>query len=146
MEASRRKSRDFAPVYALGWLSIIAAAYALSPLWVGGVWVLVPVLVVAAWRYLDIVLWYLGLLLNARHTRFAPVERNVLLLMVDLITVVFIAAILLRATDTSRSFDTAWFDGFFLVTLTDVPARLDVGDGLAQVAALSQVFSSSPGG
>ena len=56
--------------------------------------------------------------------------------MVDLMTVVFIAAILLRATDTSRSIDSAWFDGFFLVTLTDVPARLDFWDGVAQVLAL----------
>ena len=58
------KPRDFAPVYALGWLLIIAGGYALSPLWIGEAWASVPVLLVAGWRYLDILLWYLGLLLE----------------------------------------------------------------------------------
>ena len=56
--------------------------------------------------------------------------------MVDLITIVFVAAVLLQATDPSRSIDSAWFDAFFLVTLTDVPARIDFWDGVAQVASL----------
>ena len=36
--------------------------------------------------------------------------------MVDLLTIVFVAAILLRATESSLPIDSAWFNGFFLTT------------------------------
>ena len=50
---------------------------------------------------------------------------------------IFVVANLLRATAAGPSIDTAWFNAFFLVTLTDIPPRLDFWDGVAQVTGLS---------
>jgi hypothetical protein len=135
--ARGRSSRDFTPAYTLAWLLVLAAVYSLSPIWAGRTWTYLPVLLIAAWRYLDLTLWYLGLLINSRHTRFAPVESNVLFLILDLLTIVFVGAILLRMTSSAYSIDGGWFSAFFLTTLTEIPPRLDFWDGVSQVMVAS---------
>jgi hypothetical protein len=134
---SGRRSADFTPVYTLAWLAVLATTYGLSPLWVGGSWELAPVLFVAAFRYVDLTVWYLALLLRRTHRRFAPVERNVLLLILDGFTLVFVAAIFLRAAGVGSSATESWFDAFFLMTLTDVPPRTGFWEDVALFAGLS---------
>jgi hypothetical protein len=78
--------------------------------------VLVPV-----YRLLDILRWWLDLIFDRRHYLVVARERNLIFLALNLLEIVFVGAILFRATGVSGSVSGCWYASFFLVTQLNLP-------------------------
>jgi hypothetical protein len=135
---SGRSPADFAPVYVLGWLGVLILLLAATPLWRGAV-VVMPILVagIAAFRWLDAVLFEVGVILDRRQDLLAGYERSLVLAVLNLLELSIIGAIWLLALGSDGSVGRIWLHTFSLTTLTGTPEYGDGWQALAQ--ALTQV-------
>ena len=123
------------------WLAGVVAILAASDWWSDGrQWGVALVFTLLALRYLDIVRWYLGLLLDRRHRLFLSYERNILFYILNLVELIVIAASALRWVDPATGVTAAGLDAFFLVTLLNVPPETGRGTGAIEVATVFAAF------
>ena len=145
----------FAYPYVGAWLLISILCFSTSPWWVdykagssllwfdfkaGYRWliVLLPVLV-PVYRLLDILRWWLSFIFDRRHNLVVAWERNLIFLALNLLEIVFVGAILFRATGVASSLSGCWYKSFFLVTQLNLP----VGTTFWQQASMTLVEISS---
>jgi hypothetical protein len=101
-------------VYVFLWLVYLGLVLPFSPEWGGwGAWILVFFLPVV--RMLDLTRWYADLLLDRAHNNLISGERSLSLVFLNLIEVMLIGAIWLRAAGQPDSAGSALYDSFLLV-------------------------------
>jgi hypothetical protein len=93
--ASGARVHELAPWYILGWLAVLTASTVAlfvardDPAWVVCLHSRPPI-----YRYCDLVLWWLLVLIDRKQKRFSSFERNVLLLMGNVIELIVIEVML----------------------------------------------------
>jgi hypothetical protein len=110
----RRPWRYFNYLYELEWVGIIILWLTLHPprAWLLGL--------VASWRVAEILAWYIKLLFDKGHRVLLEVERNLLFLIVDVLTFVTLLAVLLRDGPHGGLWY-RWTDAFEALTLNGSP-------------------------
>jgi len=94
-------------------------------------WLLV--LLLPAYRYLDIVRWWLSALLNPRHRTFMSFSRNLLFLALNLAELSLVTAILLVSTQPLAARWDSWLDAGFLTLQLSLPERGSTLHSIAQL-------------
>jgi hypothetical protein len=120
------------------WLPVVVGAYVgigyvdRQSAWA---WLLAAVVL---WRFLEIIVWYLKLLIDQTHRFLISAERNLLFLSTDAFVAVTTTATLLRLAKESSSLVPAWVDGLGVLTLNGRPAGYAGGwaDGATVVGTL----------
>jgi hypothetical protein len=114
----RLRGAWLAYLYVGAWIAVLAILLGTSDLWEDGVSeaLVVILALVAGYRLLDIVRWWLSLLLDPGHHLVAPAERSLLFAVLNLGETALIGGIWLQATDQSRTAGGALFQAFSLVT------------------------------
>jgi hypothetical protein len=128
----------FAYPYVGTWLAILLILFSGSPWWSkfdGRLrWLVVaPIVIVAIYRLLEVLRWWLDLILDRRHFLVVARERNLIFLAINLVEVVFVGAILFRVTSVSNSMSGCWFASFFLVTQLALPAGVELWQQASKV-------------
>jgi hypothetical protein len=136
--ASGRRSGDFAYLYVGAWLLAEAAGLAAVGVGRGGV-IVWPVVIIVTYRVAMIVLWYLHLLLDWKHTLVVGFERNFVLLALNFAELVLIGAALLVSTSTAST-GGAWFQAFATLTFYDLPSGGSVAHHAVAVALAGSAF------
>jgi hypothetical protein len=97
------------------------------------------------YRYCDLVLWWLLVLIDRKQKRFSSFERNVLLLMGNVIELIVIEVMLLVAAGQS-GIAAPLFDGFFVTTLVSLPPRTSAWVGSAEALGVFAALLLFAGG
>jgi hypothetical protein len=119
----RYRNERFAYKYVSWALLGLAAFFATSAWWANTAeWDRWLIVLLPTYRLWDILRWWLDLLIDRRHHRVVSRERNLIFLALNLLEIIFIGAILFRATGAG-SLTGSWFDSFFLVTQLDFPGE-----------------------
>lgn len=123
-ENTNRRRAQVAPAYVSGWLLLDFALLFTSPLWIGSEPASIACAAVAGYRFLDIVLFQLEVMLSRRpeHKVFAAFERSLILLALNVIELTLISGVWLRASGLGGTTG-AWFAGFMLTTLISAPDK-----------------------
>jgi hypothetical protein len=120
----RYRNARFAYKYVAWAMSGLAAVFVASIWWTKTPeWARWLIVVLPMYRLWDIVRWWVDLLIDRRHYQVVSRERNVVFLALNLLEIIFICAILLRAAGKPGSLSGSWFDSFFLVTQLNFPGR-----------------------
>ncbi len=120
------------------WTPVVLAMYVVTIWYHGGWWLLVAL--PPCWRWLELSVWWVRLLLDRSHTNILAAERNLLFLAADAVAVVTASAIVWRAADLS-SVNVSWADALATFTLNGPPDGVDggFGEAVAVLAAVSGV-------
>lgn len=128
--------------YVSGWIGVLLAILATSGNWTThGRLLLLLFVGIAGYRLLlDVLRWWLDLLLDPRHYALVSGERNLFFAGLNLVEAALVCAIWLRAAGQARTVGAAAYDGFLLVTqLASPTAATDwakVGVALVESTAL----------
>jgi len=90
------------------------------------------------WRFLEVIVWYLKLLLDRTHRYLFSPERNLLFLILDSFIAVTVTATLLVPADGPSSLVPTWVDSLSVITLNGRPDGYSGGwaDGATVVGML----------
>jgi diadenosine tetraphosphate (Ap4A) HIT family hydrolase len=132
----RRDPAAFAPVYVLLWLLALAALLAISTIDGLPTWLRVVISAAAAFRWVDAVLYELGVLLDRSQNFLAGFERSVLLAGANLIELSLIGAIWLVNLGWGPTVGPTWLHTFGLVTLSGSPEYTSAAAAIAQALTL----------
>jgi hypothetical protein len=132
----------FAYPYVASWLLALIVCFSTSRWWAdyqeGYRWLIV---LVPAYRLLEILRWWLSLIFNRRHYMVLSSERNLIFLALNLLETVFVGAILFRATGVASSLSGCWYASFFLVTQLNLPGAAtfwqQASKALIEIASLT---------
>jgi hypothetical protein len=124
-------------VYVFCWWIPLLLATALLSVWHhGGWWLLLAI--VPVWRWLEILVWWVKLLLDRTHTNILSAERNLLFLWADAFAVVTASFAIWRAAESTRP-SASWVDALATFTLNGPPSGLH--DRLGEVVAIASAGS-----
>jgi len=107
---------NYVYVFAL-WVPVVTAAYFLSGNGSGGWWLLLAV--PGAWRWLEVLVWWVKLLLDRTHTNILAAERNLMFLAVDAAVVIAASTVIWRTSGWGKS--VSWVDAFATFSLNGPP-------------------------
>jgi hypothetical protein len=107
-------SPNFIALYAFGWIVVLTALFILVPEVNGCTWVKTIIAIPPVVASIEIVRWWLSVILNRAHYLFLSFERNLLYLVVNLSEIALAGAVLLRLTSKSDGAAEALFAAFFL--------------------------------
>jgi len=98
-------------------------------------WLLAAIVI---WRFLEVTVWYLKLLLDRTHRYLFAPERNLLFLIADTFIGVTLTATLLAMAEGSSTLVPTWVDGLSVITLNGRPEGYSGGwaDGATLVGTL----------
>jgi diadenosine tetraphosphate (Ap4A) HIT family hydrolase len=134
---SRRWSgAAFAPVYVGMWLVVLAGLLAIDGVRHLPWWMRLFTAFVAGFRWVDAVLYEVGILLDRSQNWLSGFERSVILAGANLVEVSLIGAIWLLALEWGPGLGATWLHSFSLVTLSGAPIYQGTGTAVAQVATL----------
>jgi hypothetical protein len=127
------------------WVGVLTGILLLEKRWdtwsgPWGLWFVV-VVVVPAWRMLDLLRWYADLLVDRAHSHLMSTERNLVFVLLNLIEVTLICGIWLRASTPQPTTGSALFDSFGMTSqvggLPDAGgAATHAGIAMAEITAL----------
>jgi hypothetical protein len=136
---ARRPTDELAPRYVSFWLLLLSALAAAMFAWRDERgWIIWLLVALPLYRYYDLILWWLLVLIDRRQKLLASFERNVLLLMGNIAELAVIEVILLVAAG-QRGVADPLFDAFFVTTLVGLPPRESAWIGAASAMG---VFAS----
>ncbi|HEX3910133.1 MAG TPA: hypothetical protein VHW67_05465 [Solirubrobacteraceae bacterium] len=123
-ENTNRRRAQVAPAYVIGWLLFDALLLFASPLWIGSEVASIVCAAIAGYRFLDIVLFQLEVMLSRKpeHKVFAAFERSLILLALNVVELTLISGVWLRAAGLGGT-TASWFAGFLLTTLMGTPDK-----------------------
>jgi hypothetical protein len=124
-EDTNRRRAQVAPAYVLGWLLVDLAMLLSSRSWLESSLATVAVVAIAGYRFLDIVLYQLRLMLSRgpEQTVLAAFDRSLILLAFNVVELSLLSGIWLRAAGLANTTG-SWFAGFLLTTLMATPSRV----------------------
>jgi hypothetical protein len=118
------------------WAPLLLVTALLSVWLHGGWWLLLAI--VPAWRWLEIVVWWVKLLLDRSHTNILSAERNLLFLWADAFAVVTATFAIWRTAESTRP-QLSWVDALATFTLNGPPRGLH--GRLGEVVAVASAGS-----
>ena len=110
-------------------------AMAVASVWAhGGQWWLLAIL--PAWRWLEIAVWWLKLLVDKTHAKILSAERNLIFLLADSTAVVTATFVIWRTTEWTEP-QVSWVNALATFTLNGPPPGLHhrLGDAVAIASA-----------
>jgi hypothetical protein len=116
-------------IYGVEWLVVILILYATTP----PHWLIA---ILALWRAVEILTWYVKLLFDKGHRVLLEVERNLLFLIIDLMMFVTLIALLLDAEGSPVLSVQKWAAAFSAFTLNGSPAGYDWGRTVGVLGAI----------
>jgi hypothetical protein len=124
-EDTNRRRAQVAPAYVLGWLLVDLALLLSSPVWLESSLATIVAVAIAGYRYLDIVLYQLRIMLSRgpEQTVLAAFDRSLILLAFNVVELSLLSGIWLRAAGLANTTG-AWFAGFLLTTLMSTPSNV----------------------
>jgi hypothetical protein len=123
-EDTNRRRAQVAPAYVLGWLLVDLALLLSSPVWLESSLATIVAVAIAGYRYLDIVLYQLRIMLSRgpEQTVLAAFDRSLILLAFNVVELSLLSGTWLRAAGLASTTG-AWFAGFLLTTLMSTPSK-----------------------
>jgi len=106
-------------IYVFGFWTPLVLGVALVSLWRHGGW-WCWLLIIPAWRWLEILVWWAKLLIDRTHTNILAAERNLLFLVADATAVVTGSFAIWRMTESVRP-SPSWADALATFTLNGAP-------------------------
>jgi hypothetical protein len=118
------------------WTPIVVTSAVLCRWFHGGWWLLLAV--VPAWRWLEVAVWWVKLLLDRTHTNILAAERNLLFLLADATAVVTASFVVWRSAEATQP-ALSWADALAVFTLNGAPPGLrgQLGEVVAIASAAS---------
>jgi hypothetical protein len=123
-ENTNRRRAQVAPAYVLGWLAADTALLFSSPAWVSSSSASAVCAAIAAYRFLDIVLFQIRIMLSRgpEQTVLAAFDRSLIMLAINVVELTLISGVWLRASGIGSTTG-AWFSGFMLTTFVGTPEK-----------------------
>jgi diadenosine tetraphosphate (Ap4A) HIT family hydrolase len=133
---ARYGTAAFAPVYVCMWLIVLLSLLAVTAINHVPWWVRVLVAAVATFRFVDAVVYEVGILLDRSQNWLSGLERSVILAAANLLEISIIGAIWLLALRWGATVGPTWVHTIGLVTTSDGPRYTGAVAGIAQVITL----------
>jgi len=133
----RWDATNFAPVYVAGWAVVLGILFAISAAADLPAWARVLIALIAAFRWVDAVLYEVGILLDRSQAWLAGFERSLLLAAGNLFELSLVGAIWLTALRWPEPAGDTWLHTISLVTLSGSPVYEGAPAAIAQVATMA---------